>query len=188
MSAPTSTGLPLTKGTWTIDKNHSGVTFAIRHLGLSNVRGRFDRFDATLEVGDTLDQVVVTATVDLSSVDTNQPDRDAHLLSTDFFHAEQHPTMTFKSTKIETKGGDRYAMTGDLTIGEYTKPVSFDVVFNGAEVFPADQKLHSGFDATTELRRGDFGIDFNMPIGIDKLALGEKVKVELDIQFVAPES
>jgi polyisoprenoid-binding protein YceI len=178
---------PLASGTWTLDKNHSAITFAIRHLGLTNVRGRFDRFDATLEVGATVEDTKVTATVDLSSVDTNQPDRDAHLLSTDFFHAEAHPTMTFVSTQIS--GNDEaYVMTGELVINGITRIVSFDVEFNGAEVFPGDQKLHSGFVASGDIKRGDFDIDFNMPLGMGKLALGEKVKVEIDAQFVAPES
>jgi polyisoprenoid-binding protein YceI len=184
-SAPETKTIPIPTGTWTVDKNHSAISFAIRHLGLSNVRGRFDRFDATLDVGESLDDVKVTATVDLSSVNTNQPDRDAHLLGTDFFHAETHPTMTFVSTDI-VGNGETYVMTGELVINGITRVVSFDVEFNGAEVFPGDQKLHSGFNATAEIRRGDFDVDFNMPLGMGKLALGEKVKVEIDAQFVAP--
>jgi polyisoprenoid-binding protein YceI len=184
-TSPETTTLPIPTGTWTVDKNHSAISFAIRHLGLTNVRGRFDRFDATLVVGETTNDVKVTATVDLSSVDTNQPDRDAHLLGTDFFHAEAHPTMTFVSTGI-VGNGDTYVLTGELVINGVTRLVSFDVEFNGSEIFPGDQKLHSGFTATGEIRRGDFDIDFNMPLGMGKLALGEKVKVELDMQFVAP--
>ena len=187
MSAESETRtLPLAAGKWTLDKNHSAISFAVRRLVLTNVRGRFDRFDATLDVGESLSDTKVTATVDLSSVDTNQPDRDAHLLTTDFFHAEAHPTMTFVSTDL-VGNDDAYVMTGELVINGITRIVSFDVEFNGAEVFPGDQKLHSGFTATGDVRRGDFDIDFNMPLGMGKLALGEKVKVELDIQFVAPE-
>jgi polyisoprenoid-binding protein YceI len=184
-TAPETATVPITTGTWTVDKNHSAISFAIRHLGLTNVRGRFDRFDATLVVGESLDDVKVTATVDLSSVNTNQPDRDAHLLGTDFFHADSHPTMTFVSTHI-VGNGETYVMTGELVINGITRVVSFDVEFNGAEVFPGDQKLHSGFTATADIKRGDFDIDFNMPLGMGKLALGEKVKVEIDAQFVAP--
>jgi polyisoprenoid-binding protein YceI len=187
-TSPTATSLPIPPGTWAIDKNHSGISFVIRHLGLSNVRGRFDRFDrfdATMVVGTSLDDIDITATVDLGSVDTNQPDRDAHLQSTDFFNAADHPTMTFASTAI-TEDDEAYSMMGDLTINGITRSVTFDVVFNGAEVFPGDQKLHSGFEATGELRRSDFGIDFNMPLGMGKLALGEKVKIEIDAQFIAP--
>jgi polyisoprenoid-binding protein YceI len=184
-TSPATTSLPIPAGPWNIDKNHSGVSFVIRHLGLSNVRGRFDRFDATLEIGQSLADVKITASVDLSSVNTNQPDRDAHLLGTDFFHADAHPTMTFVSTGI-TGGDETYSLQGDLTINGVTHPVVFEVEFNGAEIFPGDQKLHSGFAATGELRRGDFGIDFNMPLGMGKLALGEKVKIEIDAQFIAP--
>lgn len=181
----TAIALPLEPGTWTLDKNHSSVDFVIRHLGLSNVRGRFDGFDASLEVGDALTETVVTADVDMNSVDTNQPDRDAHLKSTDFFSADAHPHMTFRSAEITGDGSD-YELSGDLTINGITKPVTFDVEFNGREVFPGDGQVHAGFSARADIRRNDYGIDFNMPLGMGKLALGEKVKIELELQFVAP--
>ena len=167
--------LPLAPGAWTLDPNHSGVHFRVRHLGLSNVRGRFSRFDASLRVGPTFDDVEVTATVDMNSVDTNQPDRDAHLRSTDFFSTDQHPEMTFRSTVVRRSADDEYELEGDLTI-------------NGVEVFPADGRTHAGFSATGEITRGDFGIDFNMPLGMEKMALGQKVRIELELQFVAPAS
>jgi len=181
----TTTTLPLQAGVWTLDKNHSGVFFVVRHLGLSNVRGRFDAFDATLDVGSSLDTVKVTADVELSSVDTNNPDRDAHLRSTDFFDTEKYTAMSFRSTSITGDGSD-YALVGDLTIGGVTKPVTFDVEFNGVEVFPGDQSTHAGFSATGQIRRSDFGIDFGIIAGAEKLMLGDKIKVELDLQFVAP--
>jgi polyisoprenoid-binding protein YceI len=184
--ALTTTLLPLQAGVWTLDPNHSGVHFRIRHLGLSNVRGRFDRFDATLEVGPDLPGTKVNATIDMGSVDTNQPDRDAHLRSTDFFSTDQHPEMAFRSTGLQVDGDDRYRLDGELTINGITRPVALDVEFSGVEVFPADGTTHAGFSATTEVNRNDFGVDFNMPLGMDKMALGQKVKVELDLQFVAP--
>ena len=182
-STPTST-LPLGPGRWTLDKNHSGVYFVVRHLGLTNVRGRFDRFDATLDVGADLDAVSVTADVELSSVDTNNADRDAHLRSTDFFDTESNPTMTFRSTSI-VGSGENYELAGDLTIAGVTKAVSFDVEFNGTETFPGDQLTHAGFTATGQIRRSDFGIDFGIIAGAEKLMLGDKIKVELDLQFIA---
>ena len=106
MTAPTVTSLPLATGRWTVDHNHSGVLFTVRHLGLSNVRGRFDEFEASLDVGDTPDQVSISATVDLSSVNTNNADRDAHLRGTDFFDTDQHPVMSFHSTGISGAGED----------------------------------------------------------------------------------
>ncbi len=182
----TSTDLVLATGHWTLDPNHSGVHFRIRHLGLSNVRGRFDRFTASLRVGQRIEDTSVEATIEMASVDTNQPDRDAHLRSTDFFSAEQHPQMTFRSSAVRPRGDGEYEMTGDLTINGITRSVVLDVEFNGVEVFPADGSTHAGFSATTEINRDDFGVDFNMPLGIDKVGLGQRVKVELEMQFVAP--
>jgi polyisoprenoid-binding protein YceI len=186
MTAPLrTTELLLPSGRWTLDKNHSGVFFVVRHLGLSNVRGRFDAFEATLDVGSNLDEVVVTADVDLSSVDTNNADRDAHLRGTDFFGTDEHPRMTFRSTTVRG-AGDNYELAGDLTIAGVTKPVEFDVEFNGTEIFPGDQTTHAGFTATGQIRRSDFGIDFGIIPGAEKLMLGDKIKVDLDLQFVAP--
>ena len=188
MSETTTTAtLPLVAGNWTCDTAHSGIHFKVRHLGLTNVRGRFDDFDATLTVGDTLEDVAVSATAALSSVDTNQPDRDNHLRSTDFFGVEGNPTLEFRSTRI-TGGGDEYQLEGELTINGITRPVSFPVEFNGVDTYPMDGSQHAGFSAETTINRSDYGIDFNMPIGVDKLALGEKVKVELELQFVAPKA
>ena len=181
----TTTSLPLAPGVWAVDQSHSGVSFVVRHLGLSNVRGRFDKFDATLEVGSTLESVAVTAEIELASVDTNNADRDAHLRSTDFFDTENQPVMTFRSTSV-TGAGENYELAGDLTIAGITKPVTFDVEFNGTEVHPGDQSTHAGFTATGQIKRSDFGIDFGIVPGAEKIMLGDKVKIELDLQFVAP--
>ena len=183
----TATDLPLDAGTWALDLDHSGVHFKVRHIGLSNVRGRFNRFDVTLTVRETLADTRVEATVELSSVDTNQPDRDAHLLSTNFFSAEQHPAMTFRSTWVRAAGEGEYALDGELNLTGVTRPVTLDVEFYGVETFPADGSTHAGFTATTTVDRDDFGIDFNAPLGMDKFALGKKIAVELELQFAAPE-
>ena len=105
--------------------------------------------------------------------------------STDFFDTEKHPNMTFRSTSI-TGDGENYELTGSLTIAGVTNEVTFDVEFNGTEVFPADQSTHAGFSATGEIRRSNFGIDFGIIAGAEKLMLGDKIKVELDLQFIAP--
>ena len=112
-------------------------------------------------------------------------DRDAHLLSTDFFSAESHPTITFTSTSITGSGGD-FTVDGQLTINGISLPASLQVEYNGVEVFVVDGTEHAGFVATTIVNRDDYGIDFNMPLGIDKVALGQKITVEIDAQFVAP--
>jgi polyisoprenoid-binding protein YceI len=184
---PTTTAdLPLAAGTWPLDAAHSGVQFKVRHIGLSNVRGRFNRFDATLGVGDTLADTRIEATIEMSSVDTNQPDRDAHLLGTNFFSADQHPLMTFRSTGIRAAGDDGYAVDGDLTLNGVTRPATLDVEFHGVATHPADGSTHAGFSATTTVNRDDFGVDFNVPLGMGKFALGQKIAVELELQFVAP--
>jgi polyisoprenoid-binding protein YceI len=181
-----TTALALPTGTYMLDVHHSSVHFQVRHLGLANVHGTFKSFTASLAIGETLADVIVDASIDLASIDTGQPDRDAHLLSTDFFDAARNPAMAFRSTSITQVGGDLYDLTGDLTINGHTRPATFRTEFNGTEVFPVDQSVHVGFTATGEVRRGDFGIDFNMPLGVNKLAVGDKVKVQLDIQFIAP--
>ena len=174
----TSPELALTQGTWTLDPNHSGVHFRIRHLGLSNVRGRFDRFTASLGVGQRIEDTSVEATIEMASVDTNQPDRDAHLKSTDFFSAEQHPEMTFRSTAVRARSDGEYEMTGDLTINGITRSVTLDVEFNGIEDFPGDGKTHAGFSATGEINRMDFGVCSSVPIG-GGLA-SDKVRIEIE--------
>jgi polyisoprenoid-binding protein YceI len=179
--------LPLGAGTWSLDARHSSVLFKVRHLGLSNVRGRFNRFDATLRVGETLADTRVDGTVEMSSVDTNEPARDGHLLGTDFFAADRHPLMTFRSTGIRAAGDSGYVLDGDLTLNGVTRPVSLAVDFFGVETLPTDGSTRAGFSATTTLDRDDFGVDFNVPLGIDRFAIGKKVAVELELQFVAPE-
>ena len=142
--------LPLAAGEWTFDPNHSGVYFKVRHLGLTNVRGRFNGVDAWLVVGDDLASTRFGATIDIATIDTNQPDRDAHLLSTDFFAADSHPTLTFTSTTIHDVGGGEYAADGELTINGITNSITLAVEFTGAEVHPGDGMLHSGFIASTQ--------------------------------------
>jgi polyisoprenoid-binding protein YceI len=177
----------LTPGTWTLDPNHSGVNFKVRHIGLSNVRGRFNSFTAALHVGATLAETSVEAEIDMSSVDTNQADRDAHLRGTDFFSTDLHPQMLFRSTGIRADGAT-FAVDGELTINGITHPVTLDVDFEGVQDFPGDGSTHAGFSATTEITRDDFGVDFNMPLGDDRFALGKRIAIELDIQFVAPQA
>src|SRR5712691_8677793 len=104
-----ASSLALTPGRWSIDPNHSAITFAIRHLGLSKVRGRFRVFDVFLNIGPSTTDFEVVANIDLASIDTSNPDRDVHLRSTDFFNVDQNPTMTFSSTRIEP-ADDGYTM------------------------------------------------------------------------------
>ncbi|BAN00481.1 YceI family protein [Ilumatobacter coccineus] len=180
-----TTNLPLTAGTWTIDPAHTTVGFTVRHLGLSKVRGRFDDVSGALVVGDDLASSTVSTEIGLASVATGNTDRDGHLQSSDFFNTETNPKMTFTSTAI-TGDGENYTMTGDLTLNGHTQPVELDVEFFGTSPNPADQSTRAGFSATGSLSRKDFGIEFNMPLGGDKVMISDNVALELDVQVVAP--
>src|SRR5207302_2321479 len=182
-TTPTSISLPLAPGRWAVDTNHSSIGFSIRHLGVSKVRGRFTRFESDVVIGATLDTTTVTATVDMASIDTANADRDAHVLSPDIIDVAKRPTMVFRSTRLAGEGSE-YQIDGDLTIGEITRPIVLAVELGGIENFPGGPR-HAGFEATTEIRRKDFGIDIAMPPGIS--ALGDVVKVELDLQLLEPD-
>jgi polyisoprenoid-binding protein YceI len=175
---------PLVPGRWRVDPMHSSIVFSIRHLGLSRVRGRFGRFDASLDVGGSLDETRVEATVYTASVDTNQAERDEHLRSADFLDVAEHPEMRFTSTRI-TGAGHAWRMDGELTILGRTWPFGFDVEFYGIEDFDVDNTHRAGFGARGELKRSEFGLDFGLPAA-KGLLLGDAVTFELDVQFIEP--
>ncbi|MFJ9196001.1 YceI family protein [Streptomyces flaveolus] len=174
-----TTALPIAPGQWALDPFHSAVSFTVRHLGIAKVRGRFNGVEADLVVGETAGDVRVTATIDLASVDTGNADRDAHVRSADLLDVEKRPTMTYRSTRVSGEGED-WVMEGELTIGEVTRPVTLAVEFGGLVDVPMDGSRHAGFEATGEIRRSEFGLDFAPGL------LGEVVKIQLDMQFVEP--
>ena len=128
----------------------------------------------------------VAATVDVASIDTANADRDAHVLSPDIIDVARRPTMAFRSTRV-VGAGSEYQIEGDLTIGDVTRPIALAVEPGGIESFPGSPR-HAGFDATTEIRRKDFGIDIAMPPGVSAVALGDVVKVMFDLQLLEPEA
>lgn len=182
-TAPT---MPLTSGVWTLDPLHCTVEFTARHMAISKVRGRFHTFDAEVVVGETLESTSLWAEIDMSSVDTNNADRDAHLRSSDFFNIDRHPKLTFRSTSITQTGKGKYKVTGDLTMNGGTRSETLDLTFHGTETFPGDGSLHAGFEATSTLNRLDYGIDFNVPLGAGGFVVSDKIGIELDIQLLAP--
>jgi polyisoprenoid-binding protein YceI len=185
-TTPANLSLPLSPGRWAVDTNHSSIGFSIRHLGVSKVRGRFTRFDADIVIGETLDTTTVSATVDIASIDTANADRDAHVLSPDLIDVAKRPTMVFRSTRVAGAGSE-FQVDGDLTIGDITQPIVLAVELGGVESFPGGPR-HAGFEAATEIRRKDFGIDLGLPPGVTVVALGDVVKVELDLQLLEPTS
>jgi polyisoprenoid-binding protein YceI len=172
-------------GTWAVDPVHSEVSFVVRHMMVSKVRGRFDKFEGTIVTADDPLKSSVTATVDLNSINTGQEQRDAHIRSADFFHVEEHPTMTFASTGVRAGDDGDFLLDGDLTIRGTTKPVTFKLEVSG---FGPDAYggTRAGFSATTEINRTDFGVSFNGPIpGVPGgVAVSEKVTVSLEIEGV----
>ena len=161
---------------------HSEVSFVVRHMMVSKVRGRFDKFEGTIVTAADPLQSSVNATVDLSSVNTGAPDRDNHIRSADFFEVETHPTMTFHSTGVR-RDGDDYLLDGNLTIRGTTKPVALSLEING---FGPDAYggTRAGFSATTDINRSDFGVSYNGPIPGGGVAVSEKVTITLEIEGV----
>jgi polyisoprenoid-binding protein YceI len=170
----------LTPGTWNVDVSHSSVGFVARHLMVTKVRGRFTDFAGTITVGEDPLQSKVEATVQMLSVTTGDDGRDGHLKTNDFFDIEKYPTMKFVSTGIKANGSD-YTLTGDLTVKDVTKPVSFDLEFDGVATDPWNN-TKAGFTAETEINRKDFGVDWNVALEAGGVLVGEKVKITLDIQ------
>jgi polyisoprenoid-binding protein YceI len=172
-------------GTWTLDPTHSEVSFSVRHLAISKVKGSFERFDASLVTAEDHTASKVTASIDVASINTNQKDRDGHLQTGDFFLAEEHPQMTFTSTSIEEKGDDAFLVHGDLSLRGVTKPVTLKSEFGGLVVDGYGQtKL--GFSATTKIDRTEFGVSWNAALEAGGFTLGNDVTVTLEIQFVLP--
>jgi polyisoprenoid-binding protein YceI len=171
-------------GTWAIDPVHSEVSFVVRHMMVSKVRGRFDKFEGTFVTGADPLESTVTASVDLSTINTGQEQRDAHIRSADFFEVEKYPTMTFTSTAIKP-GEEGFVLEGDLTIKGVTRAVAFNLEISG---FGPDAYggTRAGFSASTVINRMDYGVSFNGPIpGVPGgVAVSENVTINLEIEGV----
>ena len=172
----------LTPGTWNVDPTHSSLTFVVRHLMVSKVRGRFGAFSGTATITDEKLLSSVSATAEVASIDTSDAGRDEHLKSADFFDVASFPTIGFKSTKI-TGSGDDYTLLADLTIKGVTKSVAFDLEFDGVGQDPWGN-TKAGFSAEAEINRKDWGLEWNVALETGGVLVGEKVKLALDIQLV----
>lgn len=168
----------LTPGTWTVDPAHTEVGFVARHLMVTKVRGTFADVEGTVEVAPDVTKSTVDVTVQMASVDTRSADRDAHLKSADFFDVENYPTMRFVSTSFD---GER--LTGDLTIKDVTKPVTFEVEFNGEQADPWGN-TKAGFEAEAEVKRADWGLTWNAAIEGGGVLVSDKIKIVLDVQLL----
>jgi polyisoprenoid-binding protein YceI len=169
-------------GTWQIDPAHSDVSFSVRHMMVSKVKGRFGTFSGTIVTAENPLASTVTAEIDASSIDTNQAQRDAHIRSADFFEVEKYPTITFQSTSVEPKGDD-FLVRGDLTIKGNTRQVPLKLELNGFGPDPFGG-LRAGFTATTEISRKEFGVDIDMPMDGGGVVVGDKITITLEIEAV----
>ncbi|MHB1488230.1 MAG: YceI family protein [Acidimicrobiales bacterium] len=169
-------------GTWDIDPVHSDVSFMVRHMMVSKVRGRFTTFSGEITTGENPLESSVTAEIDLASIDTGNEDRDNHVRSADFFEADAHPKMTYRSTAIR-QSGDKYILDGELTIKGVTRNVSLDLEVNGLGP-DAYGGTRVGFSATGELNRKDFGVNFNATMETGGVVVGDKVQLLLEIEAV----
>ncbi len=172
---------PLPVGTWKLDPVHSAVEFQVKHLGIANVRGQFKEFEGTLDV--EADGVRAYGTVNVASVDTREPQRDAHLRSPDFFDAEQFPQITFQSTSVAPIDEDTFLIEGDLAIHGVTRPIRLTATLEGTET-DHEGNPRVGLSANGQINRSDFDMKFNMALGSGNVVVGDKVKITLEVSAV----
>jgi polyisoprenoid-binding protein YceI len=169
------------EGTYTIDPAHSNVEFAVRHMMISTVKGRFGEVQGSVAIPEN-GQPSVDVTIKTASIDTRSEQRDGHLRSADFFDVEKYPDLRFKSTKVEPTS-DGYTLTGDLTIRDVTRPVTLTVTEEGAGVDPwGNQKV--AFSAAGKFNRSDFGLNWNAALETGGVLVSDEVKVSIDTQLV----
>jgi polyisoprenoid-binding protein YceI len=171
-------GLPIEPGTYSMDLTHSQLGFSVTHLGISSVRGTFDRYSGALYVGTDLDTTLVTVEAEMASINSGNQFRDQHVHGAEFLDVENHPQMEFRSTSI-TETADGYRMTGDLTIKAITHAVAFETTYNGSALFPMDNSTHYGFTAVGQISRSAFGVSYGVPL------VSDEVELRLDVQFIA---
>ena len=175
----------LTAGTWTLDPALSEVAFTVRHAGISKVRGVFEQTAAQLQAGETVEDSSVRATVQIESINTKNEGRDGHVKGEEFFDAAKHPEMVFESTEL-TADGEDITLAGNLTIKGETRPVTFTGEFGGVAV-DAFGTTRAGFSAAATISRKDFGITWNAALEAGGVMVSDKVKIEIDAEFTAPE-
>ncbi len=171
--------------TWNIDPAHSVAEFKVKHMMISNVKGQFTGVSGTLTLDPSdITRSTVEATIDAASINTREPQRDAHLKSADFFDVENFPTLSFRSSKIEKRAAGELAVTGDLTIHGVTRTVVFDVEGPTAPGKDPWGNTRIGLSATTKINRKDYGLTWNAALETGGILVGDDVTITLDVQFV----
>ncbi|OXS62375.1 hypothetical protein B1A99_00440 [Cohnella sp. CIP 111063] len=169
--------------TWNLDKSHSGITFSVRHMMITNVRGSFNDFDASVSADPAdLASLEASLTIDVNSIDTKDESRDGHLKSADFFNAEQFPQISFKKTALVSKGGEDYALTGDLTIAGVTKSVTLNTEISGPAKDPWGNTKF-GVVADGAINRSEFGLSWNAALETGGFLVGDTIKIHIELEF-----
>jgi len=169
--------------TWELDLAHTSVQFAVKHMVISEVTGKFNEFSGKVIMSeDDYTGAQIEGSVKIGSINTDNERRDGHLKSEDFFYVKKYPKMTFKSTKVEKTGTDTYQISGDLTIRGVTKTVVFDAKLGGTITAFGNQRM--GWQATATINRFDFGLNWDKAIEIGGLIVGETVRININTEFV----
>ncbi len=169
---------------WALDASHSLIEFSVKHMMVTTVKGRFTKYSGTLELDEQNPSASkVDVTIDVNSVYSGDEKRDAHLRGADFFDAETYPTITYKSTKVEEIGDDRFRITGDLTMHGVTKEVVFDANLEGRAKNPWGKTV-AAFSISTSVNRKDFGLNWNVALETGGVLVSEKVNINIEAQAV----
>ena len=179
----TSKGTIVPAGTWSVDPIHSSVGFSVKHLGIATVRGKFEDFEGTLEIGEGDETARAYGTVQGVSINTGDAGRDEHLRSADFFGVEQNPELRFESRAVNLVDDETFEVVGDLTMNGVTKPITLTAEVQGEETDPWGNE-RVALEVTGQLNRGDWNMTFNQALGSGNLLVGEKVKLQLDIAAI----
>lgn len=183
----TTDGVPEagTRSLWEIDPKHSLVEFSVKHMMFTTVKGRFTDVRGTITCADEADPSLasVNAQIGATSIDTGDPDRDAHLRGADFLDVEKYPSITFKSTRVERRSEGQFRVIGDLTIRDVTREVALETTYNGRGMGPWGKEV-AGFTAETSINRKDFGLKWNVALESGGLLVGDKINVLLEIQAI----
>ncbi|MEQ1886813.1 MAG: YceI family protein [Bryobacteraceae bacterium] len=171
--------------TWNLDPVHSVAEFKVKHMMISNVKGQFTGITGALNLNEgDITRSTVEATIDAASVNTRNVDRDTHLKSPDFFDVEKFPTLSFHAARIERKGDDELAVTGDLTIHGVTRPVTFAVEGPTPPSKDPWGNTRIGLSAVTKINRKDYGLVWNATLEAGGILVGDEITITLDVQFV----
>lgn len=173
-----------TRTTWTLDPAHSELGFKVRHMMITNVKGEFKKFDATIESqGVDFSKLAIQVDIDATSISTNDEKRDGHLKSADFFDIEKYPTLSFRATSFKKVYDDEYKLRGILEIKGVKKEVELDVEFGGINKDPwGNEKV--GFSVEGRINRKDFGLNWNAALETGGVLVSEDVRIHAEVQFV----